>query len=545
MLPDTATAGMSTAGAQQPAGRRPSVQPESNPFRNLGSAMEEWKSRLPVVTDAQEDVDGEGTEAEGDVDVEPPQGAEFRFLGVNEGQQAGDTQALAPATEDQAAAQGVEDLHQDDAEVPDAEDHAVDDMEVEEPDGAPPPPGDLLGGKANWGAGAGRQAGMQEGQGEDEELASADVSGDGDEGVAALQDAEREVGADGFVISQLQATNLEDSPSQADINELLDVLSDERAQAIRDELDSRLKAASEGGIGLEGEAHGREVWTRCEALTAGLVGELAEQLRLILEPTLASKLAGDYRTGKRINMKKVIGYIASHFRKDKIWMRRTQPDKRSYQVVVAVDDSRSMAETGCGTFALEALTLICRAMARLDVGELGVVSYGGAGGAQPLHPLERPFTDADGVRIMSAMRFDQDNTITDRPMVDVITSLDHLLEGARARGSARNGGQTALHQLVLVVADGRFHEKDSLRRAVREAASKQGVLYAFIVLDNPVNSILDMQTVSFVAGKPAFAKYMDSFPFPFYIVLRDTAALPHALADLLRQWFELSSSGVV
>lgn len=30
------------------------------------------------------------------------------------------------------------------------------------------------------------------------------------------------------------------------------------------------------------------------------------------------------------------------------------------------------------------------------------------------------------------------------------------------------------------------------------------------------------QTVSFVGGKPVFAKYMDSFPFPFYIVLRDT-----------------------
>lgn len=65
--------------------------------------------------------------------------------------------------------------------------------------------------------------------------------------------------------------------------------------------------------------------------------------------------------------RQVIGYIASHFRKDKIWMRRTRPDKRRYQVVVAVDDSRSMAETGCGAFALEALTLICRAMARLEV----------------------------------------------------------------------------------------------------------------------------------------------------------------------------------
>jgi hypothetical protein len=36
-----------------------------------------------------------------------------------------------------------------------------------------------------------------------------------------------------------------------------------------------------------------------------------------------------------------------------------------------------------------------------QVGELGVVSFGGGGGALPLHPLERPFTDADGVRVMS------------------------------------------------------------------------------------------------------------------------------------------------
>ena len=35
-----------------------------------------------------------------------------------------------------------------------------------------------------------------------------------------------------------------------------------------------------------------QMWGRCEALTAGLASELAEQLRLILEPTLASKLAG-------------------------------------------------------------------------------------------------------------------------------------------------------------------------------------------------------------------------------------------------------------
>lgn len=77
------------------------------------------------------------------------------------------------------------------------------------------------------------------------------------------------------------------------------------------------------------------------------------------------------------------------------------------QVVVAIDDSRSMGENGCGSFALEAVTLICRAMARLEVGEMGVVSYGGSNSILPLHPLEKPFTDADGPGIMAQMKFSQ------------------------------------------------------------------------------------------------------------------------------------------
>jgi hypothetical protein len=268
------------------------------------------------------------------------------------------------------------------------------------------------------------------------------------------------------------------------------------------------------------------------------------------------------------------------------------------------------------------------------------------------------------------MRFDQDNTIGDRPMVDVITSLEHMLATASARAGSTAGGAT-LHQLVLIIADGRwvegwvwvqrladrsgrvvhasmcmtsdgcspafpcchalhkteaerdrashlsffffvltacvshwlpphrrFHEKESLRRMVRAAADKPGVLYAFIVLDNPAaasasasagasaggggasSSILDMQvglsgcmcarkrlhagvmdsragsshigvghalmfwclccqhmllqTVSFVGGKPVFARYMDSFPFPFYIVLRDTGG------QIKGSWAELT-----
>lgn len=62
-----------------------------------------------------------------------------------------------------------------------------------------------------------------------------------------------------------------------------------------------LGQAAEGEGGDEdaaaARAAGERAWARCEALTAGLAGDLAEQLRLILEPTTASRLAGEYRSG--------------------------------------------------------------------------------------------------------------------------------------------------------------------------------------------------------------------------------------------------------
>ena len=56
-----------------------------------------------------------------------------------------------------------------------------------------------------------------------------------------------------------------------------------------------------------------------------------------------------------------------------------------------MDDSRSMADNGCGAVALEAVTLLARALARLEVGEIGVLRFGGASGAAASpSPLARP-----------------------------------------------------------------------------------------------------------------------------------------------------------
>ncbi|KAI5422495.1 hypothetical protein KIW84_045799 [Lathyrus oleraceus] len=279
------------------------------------------------------------------------------------------------------------------------------------------------------------------------------------------------------------------------------------------------------------------LWRRYELSTTKLSQELAEQLRLVLEPTVASKLQGDYKTGKRINMKKVIQYIASYYRKDKIWLRRTRPNKRDYQVVIAVDDSHSMSETCSGDVAVEALVTVCRAVSQLEMGSLAVASFGTKGNINLLHDFDMPFTGEAGVKMISNLTFKQENTIADEPVVDLLKFLTNKLDAAVVKARLPSG-RNPLQQLVLIIADGRFHEKDNLKRCVRNALASNRMV-AFLLLDNSQESIMDLMEASFEGGKMKFSKYMDNFPFPYYIVLRNIEALPRTLANLLRQWLEL------
>jgi len=56
-------------------------------------------------------------------------------------------------------------------------------------------------------------------------------------------------------------------------------------------------------------------------------------------------------------------------------------------------------------------------------------------------------------------------------------------------------------------------------------------------------SILDTETISFVGGKWQRRAYLDSYPFPFYVVVQDFAKLPDVLSDTLQQWVEMVESG--
>ncbi|KAL1744525.1 hypothetical protein HDZ31DRAFT_82642 [Schizophyllum fasciatum] len=218
-------------------------------------------------------------------------------------------------------------------------------------------------------------------------------------------------------------------------------------------------------------------------LTHDLSYALCEQLRLILEPTLATRLRGDYRTGKRLNMKKIIPYIASDYTKDKIWLRRTRPSQREYQILIALDDSRSMAESHSVHLAYQTLAL---------AGDVAVAKFGE--GVDVLHGFDAgPFTDAAGARRAT----------------DV---LRLAAREQRATGSATAGD---LWQLEIIISDGIV-----LRRAEEQR----------VMLNPSAGTTAGQQPGSIVTMDKAefrnLQRYLDSFPFEYYVVLRDVEALP-------------------
>ncbi|XP_032667152.1 midasin [Odontomachus brunneus] len=270
-------------------------------------------------------------------------------------------------------------------------------------------------------------------------------------------------------------------------------------------------------------------WNCLSSVTDTAARDLSEKLRLVLEPTQASRLKGDYKTGKRINMRKIIPYIASQFRKDKIWLRRTKPSKRDYQIVLALDDSKSMANNHAQEMAFESLSLICKAMTYLEVGQLGVVSFGEQ--VQVLHPLGETFTEQSGSRLIQDMRFDQRTT----KFAEVVNFTVDMFESQHMSNNAK---------LLIILSDGMgifSIGTEKVTRAVRRA-KLANIFTVFIILDNPTNkhSILDIREPVFQGSKLLeFRSCMDDFPFPFYMIVRNIDTLPAVLSDALRQWFEV------
>jgi midasin len=496
--------------------------PETQSFKKLGDVLERWYNQQKQISEAREKEQSQVQQLDQEVDMAK---ADFEHLGDEE--EKADTQALGTATEDQARA-----LDHDMA------------MAVDEEEKMPVRPED-------------QDEVAQDGP-KDVDMEDAKPGQEQEQQQQSTTDGHPQA----FVGEQKPFSNQEDADME-DAMPLNEEDSVSETSSLAD-VDTQLELTHLTPSLTPSTESARSLWLSHEASTHSLSQQLTESLRLILAPTLATKLRGDFRTGKRLNLKRIIPYIASGYKRDKIWLRRSMPSKRNYQVLIALDDSRSMRESGSMDMGLKTLTLVTRSLSMLEVGEVGVVGFGEH--VNVAHAFDKPFTSEAGVRVFEQFGFEASKTNV-RGLVE--RSLD-LFGEARRKGSSSAGED--LWQLMLIVSDGICDSHAEIQRLVRQAQEER-VMIVFVIIDSSSSappppppppplllppqqpsgepssgldqatpqdktSIMDLQSVEISnEGKVVRWKYMERFPFRYYLVVRDVRELPGVLAGALRQWF--------
>lgn len=502
----------SDPSSQREEGARP-------PQRSLGDSLQNWRRRLEEIGDLAQPEEPQEAPTQS---VDQDGAVEY----VQDGdEQDADEQALGPANEDQV--KKLEQLHLGEETAP-ADEMPLDDESPAEPsDGTAPQP----------------------------QASTVDLKGstltDADAKAVAASEMQRD---DPMSLDALSADedDLDVERTEADKHgSTLAAPADPEEDMAVEQAMLRWRSGDEQSLTADG------VWRLYESLTRDLSFALTEQLRLILEPTLATRLKGDYRSGKRLNMKKIIPYIASEFTKDKIWLRRTRPSQREYQVLIAIDDSKSMADSHSVHLAFQSLALISRALTRLEVGGISVCRFGED--VDVLHPFEAgSVSDEAGAKLIEKFTFSQRSTDVRLLVERTLAQLAEAKESARSGKSSLQAGD--LWQLAVLISDGMCQDHDKLRALLRKAA-EQKVLFVFVVVDSlhgrardsagqaqeqdpNQHSILAMKSVSYAVGANGrlelkMDRYIDSFGsvFPHYLVLRNADALPDVLSTLLRDFF--------
>ncbi|KAH8704657.1 hypothetical protein GQ44DRAFT_763966 [Phaeosphaeriaceae sp. PMI808] len=487
---------------------------ETQSFKKLGDVLEKWYNQQKQISEAREKDETQAQQLDKEIEMAD---ADFEHLQDEETQ--ADTQALGTATEEQAKALDHDmalPVNEEEREMPsrpedDNQDPADDAKDVE----------------------------MQ------------DAADEQDKPQEEQQQPNTAEGQPQAFVGEQNPHFYEDDQNMEDAQSLDDDASDNTS--VHD-VETQLELTHIDAATMSPDT-ARALWLAHESATHSLSQQLTEHLRLILAPTLATKLRGDFRTGKRLNLKRIIPYIASGYKRDKIWLRRSQPSKRSYQVMIALDDSKSMAESGASSLALKTLTLVTKSLAMLEVGEVSVVGFGEQ--VNVAHDFSKPFTSESGAQVFGQFGFDAAKTNV-RGLVD--RSLE-LFADARRAGSSSAGED--LWQLMLIVSDGICDSHAEIQRLVRKAQEER-VMIVFIIIDSAApspsmaassetsatqpaelavemkdnTSIFDLQSVEITPeGKVVRWKYMERFPFRYYLVVRDVRELPGVLAGALRQWF--------
>ncbi|KAL7671913.1 hypothetical protein ACOME3_006815 [Neoechinorhynchus agilis] len=263
-----------------------------------------------------------------------------------------------------------------------------------------------------------------------------------------------------------------------------------------------------------------------------LCSELSEKLRVVLEPTKAARLQGDFRTGRRLNMRRVLAYVATNFKQDRIWLRRVRPDIRDVRVLLAVDNSKSMERVR--TIVPQSVALVSQSLELLQGAKVAFMTFG------------------DQVQCVHGFADGPVNAATGQLMMDLLTFRDRksgfveMLQEARNMFNADPQQTFSVGQrLLVVISDGLVLDNpNEVKRTIATIMnnSDDGIFVLLIMMDcheDRKYSLLTMKHAHFIDGKVEFKSVMDDFPFPYYIAVRDVNEIAEMLACSLYQWFEM------
>ena len=292
-------------------------------------------------------------------------------------------------------------------------------------------------------------------------------------------------------------------------------------------------------------------WNDLESISQHLINKISENLKIALEPNKQTKLKGNFRTGKRLNLKKIISFIASNYRNDKIWLRRSLPSERNYMITIAIDDSYSMRESNKNFFAIETLVIFANSFKRAGLNKFNICSI--RDNLNLLHSMnDDVFSKEKGAFILNKFKFDyKDSKSHDYSMRNFILDYNNLAENNNLNFSVNNSKN---EQICFILSDGIFN-KDIVRPACLEAKEK-GIIYVFIILDEQskddlINnklsdkSILNMNSVYQVYDDNGdlnheIKPYLEDFPFSLFVVLKKSSDLPDVINDILLKWMNFN-----
>lgn len=469
----------------------------SDPFRKLGDALEKWHRQNADIKDSkQDDTSAQKAEEKGDTTEQGRQ--EYQHLQNDEA--SADAQAMGKADEDEVQPMDESMAIDDEGQKEEANSHRM------EEDGE---------------------------DGEDGEVDKREI-GDSAEEAHEADAKEPEEGRTGVQTRQGNY-NRDRTPSEPDAGVAGEPEDDVPIEETSEQLSTT--HISDKARGLRDYAECLQQWSEFQTKSHALSLSLTSQLRLILTPSQSTKLSGSFRTGKRLNIKRIIPYIASSYKRDKIWMRRAIPTKRSYQILLCVDDSKSMGESWSGSLAMESLVMVSRSLTMLEAGQVGVVGFGGD--VFTAHELTDPFAADAGAKVLQKFTFSQDRT-------DIALLIRQTMARFRV-ARQQSGGNADLWQLALILSDGLTPSSahDSIRRLLREAMEDR-IMIVFIIMDDTGkkkgDSVLELKEARFVKAddgesRVVIERYLDTFPFQYYLIVHNLEELPTALAGLLRTWF--------